>query len=256
MMAKLKKEQDEYKDIEFLPTKQGYWFTHRFLYAMFWGYERYDFSFYLRLDDDYFVCLNNLMNDLQQRKHEKLLYWGWLHCNPKIVNIDEGFLITSIDLVQEIIKRNHSLCCHPMGDQMVAMWVNGLDHEGYDVTYFPDNARLMHFRKHLKSGDRDMCKRILGVHEAYPEQMHRYWSNTKDNWFSVEQNDFVKVDIKGYSSYCKWPKGWDWRRLSTFWRHEPKACWKPGVRWPELEHLKLHKGREKRDTYTETKYGI
>jgi len=249
-MEKLKKEQQDYKDLEFLPTKQGYWFTHRFLHAMFWGYQRYDFSFYLRLDDDYFVCLNNLMNDLQYRKQDKLLYWGWLHCNNKIVNIDEGFLITSKDLVQEIIKRNHSLCCHPMGDQMVAMWINGLDHEGYDVIYFPDNGRLMHFHNHLKSDNSDMCKRILGVHEAYPKQMHRYWSLTKDNWFSIQRDEFVKVERKAYSSYCRWPKGWDWRVLSTHWRHQPKSCWQPGVRWPELERFTFHQGREKRAILT------
>ncbi|KAK3746544.1 hypothetical protein QZH41_005604 [Actinostola sp. cb2023] len=150
VLEALKKEQEEFKDLVLLPTKNGYWLTHRYLHAMFFGYKHYDFKYYLKADDDYFICLNNLMNDLQYRHKEKLLYWGHFGCERKMIAMDEGFVIISIDLAQEIIKRNNSLCCSPFGGQMIAMWVNLLEHEGYDVTYFPDNSRLMHYRSSLK----------------------------------------------------------------------------------------------------------
>lgn len=243
-LVKLKKEQEEYQDLELIPTKQGYWFSHRFLFGMFWGYEHYDFLFYFRVDDDYFVCLNNLMNDIQYRKDEQLLYWGWLDCDPKMVAIDEGFLLTSVDLVEELIKRNNSMCCHPMGGQMVAMWVNRLEHEGYDVTYFGDNSRLKHYRKYLKKEDGGICKSVIGIHESYPVYMYRYWNITNKNWFTIKSHEFVQVERKEYSAYCKQPRGWDWTVLSAHWKHEPKPCWQPGLEWPELKKFKSHKGRE------------
>ena len=244
LMDKLKEEQAQFKDLEFLPTKKGYWLTHRYLFAMFWAYEHYDFLFYMKVDDDYFVCLNNLMNDLQYRKHERLLYWGYFRCERKMVIMDEGFLIISVDLAREFIKRNNSLCCSPFGDQMIAMWINRLEHKGYDVTYFPDNSRLMHYRKYLKNEQSDMCRKILGVHQAYPKHMARYWNLTRHNWFSSKKDEFLKVERKKYSKYCDLPKGWDWRVLNPFWRKEPKPCWQPGLSWPDLEKYKAVQSRE------------
>ncbi|KAJ7387792.1 hypothetical protein OS493_001136 [Desmophyllum pertusum] len=110
-----------YKDIQMIPTKQGYWMSHRYLHALFWGYKHYDSKFYMRVDDDYFVCLNNLYNDLQYRTKEKLFYWGYLGCDPKMVAIDEGFVIVSIDLAKEFMKRNNSMCCYPMGGHMIGI---------------------------------------------------------------------------------------------------------------------------------------
>ena len=241
---KLDEEQRKYKDLEFLPTKGGYWFSHRYLHALFWASKHYSFNFYLRMDDDYFLCLNNLYNDLQYRKKEKLLYWGNMCCWPSLVAMDEGFVILGTDLLQEIVRRNNSLCCHPMGGQMIAMWVNRLDHEGLEVTYFQDNERLKHYRNQLKGIDSNLCMDVIGIHESYPKEMHEYWNVTKDSWFSLKSNDFLKVKRKEYWEYCSRPKGWDWRALNPHWKHEPKPCWAPGVDWPELHSFKFHKGRE------------
>ena len=244
VMKKLVDEQNEFQDLELLPTKGGYWFSHRYLHALFWASKHYSFNFYLRMDDDYFLCLNNLYNDLQYRKKEKLLYWGNMCCWPNLVAMDEGFVILGSDLLREIVRRNNSLCCHPMGGQMIAMWVNRLDHEGHEVTYFQDNDRLKHYKNQLKGVNSDLCKNIFGVHESYPNEMHTYWNVTKDSWFSIKPEDFVKVERKEYKEYCGRPKGWDWRALSAHWKHEPKPCWAPDVDWPELHSFKFHKGRE------------
>ncbi|EDO33603.1 predicted protein [Nematostella vectensis] len=68
---------------------------------LFWAFEHYDFDFFLKTDDDYFVCLNNLANDLQYRKNEKYLYWDWLGCDPSMVAMDSGLLILGKDLTSE-----------------------------------------------------------------------------------------------------------------------------------------------------------
>ena len=239
----LLKEKEKFGDLELLPVKNGYWFSHRYLWALFWAFERYDFQFFLRTDDDYFICLNNFNNDLQFRKQEKLLYWGNLGCDPKMVAMDEGFLIVSKDIAQELIKRNESLYCHPMGGQMIAMWINLLEKEHYNVTYFADNSRLIHYRAYLKADKKtaNLCSDVIGIHESYPQQMKEYWNLTKDTWFNMS---FTKVIRKPYNEYCGQPKGWDWRVLNAFWRHEPKPCWMPGLSWPELDKYTSHKGRE------------
>ena len=241
----LLKERNEFKDLEFLPTTGGYWFSHRLLHAIFWVYERFDFKFFLRMDDDYFVCLNNLLGNLQHRKDDKFLYWGWMHCSvPKQIRMDEGFLILGADLVREIAQRNKSLCCHPFGDQMVAMWVNRLEQEGVNVTYFADNDRVVHRRKHLKNSTANLCENIIGIHQAYPELMVKYWNISK--LYKPSSGFYKNVGIKKYGDYCKYPKGLDWRAFSrTFWGYEPKTCWEPGVSWPELAGQLYHVGREK-----------
>ena len=238
----LLKEKELHKDIEMIPTKGGYWLTHRYLHALFWAFKHYDFMFFLKTDDDYFLCLNNLSNDLKYRKQEKLLYWGHFQCLSRMVAIDEGFVIVSADLAQEFIRRNDSLYCSPFGGQMIAMWINNLEAEGYNVTYFPDNGRLMHYRSHLKTAHPDMCRDILGIHQAYTKYMREYWNLTKATWF--KSYEFKRVPRLEYHEYCKLPKIWDWKMLIPFYRQEPKPCWIPGLEWPDFKDKKFLPGRE------------
>lgn len=239
------REQDLFNDLVLLPTTRGYLFSHRILHAMFWAYKRFDFKFFLRMDDDYFVCIENLLRDIQHRQHEKFLYWGYMHCiQPGQVRIDEGFLILQVDLVREIIKRNQSLCCHPFGDQAVAMWVNRLDLEGVKVTYFADNQRVVHRRrKNMKEVKSSFCESLIAVHEIYPRQMLQYWNVTKGQ--KLNPSVYNHHGVQEYKNYCKYPKGLHWKAfLMTFWGHEPKPCWSPGVLWPKLSGIKHHKGRQ------------
>ena len=242
----LQLEQKKFGDLELLPTRGGYWFSHRLLHALFWANKHYNFKFFLRMDDDYFLCLNHLYNDLQYRKDEKFLYWGWLHCDQREVRIDEGFVVFGVDLVREITRRNNSLLCHPFGDQMVEMLMTRLDREGVKATYFPDNARLMHRGLTLTRVTEDLCRNILAVHKAYPQQMKVLWSVTKAKWFAASQNLFRRVHIKEYHEYCNATRGFDWKALlGTFYGHKPKPCWAPGVHWPMLHKYKVHGGRQR-----------
>ena len=227
-------------DLEFTPTRGGYWMSHRFLYALFWAFKRYKFKFFMRLDDDYFLCLNHLMDDLQYRG-EKFLYWGWLRCRPRMVAMDEGFVIFSTELLREIMRRNNSLCCHPYGDQMMAMWLYRLEREGYDVKYFADNNRVLHQHNNSDLLKRDFCSTKLAIHQAYPTQMHEYWKLTSSTWLETK---FEFVPRKGYQNYCIFPRGWDWRLLGPLYRHEPKPCWGDHVSWRALENYTIHVGRE------------
>ena len=230
-------------DLEFTPTRGGYWMSHRFLHALFWAFKRYKFKFFMRLDDDYFLCLNHLIDDLQYREREEFLYWGWLRCQPRMVAMDEGFVILSADLLQEIVQRNNSLCCHPYGDQMIAMWLYRLETEGYNITYFADNNRILHRRKGFQP-KLDFCSTMLGIHQAYPTQMRKYWNLTSPTWYKT---NFEFQPRKKYLQYCQFPRGWDWRLLWPLYRHDPKPCWEDNASWPALENFTIHQGREHED---------
>ncbi|EDO44360.1 predicted protein [Nematostella vectensis] len=239
---KVIEERKKYGDLEFLPTSNGYWYGHRYLWMLFWAFEHYDFDFFLKTDDDYFVCLNNLANDLQYRKNEKYLYWDWLGCDLSMVAMDSGLLILGKDLTSEFVKRNDTLILSSHGRADDCYVHNELEDDKYDVTYFADNSRLVHYRSDLKDKlNGKLRSNLIGIHQAYPKYMREYWNYVKDNWLTHLS---LKVIRKPYGEYCARPKGWDWTVLNPFWKHEPKSCWAPKTDWPELHKYKMHKGRE------------
>lgn len=67
----LMNESAKYGDIEFMPIPKGYNFGLRLLWLVEWSMERYDFDFYLRMDDDYFVCLNRLLFEIPFRPQKR-----------------------------------------------------------------------------------------------------------------------------------------------------------------------------------------
>ncbi|XP_048585497.1 uncharacterized protein LOC125568097 [Nematostella vectensis] len=240
----LQLEQTKYGDLEFLPLKGGVRFTYRLLWMMFLALEKYDFKFILKTDDDYFVCLEHLNFDIRFRLQEKLLVWGWFHCEGGSQWTDEGLIIFGRDFVDELVKLNKTLQCHPYGDQAIGLWINAMASYGLEVTFFADNTRLLHensldSKPYLKNSD--LCTRLLGIHQAYPKQMREYWSLVKTNWFNVS---FAEVPREPYQSYCPYPRRFEWRYFLPPWRHEPKPCWGSEGIWSDLEKFVYFAGRQ------------
>ena len=107
-----------------------------------WYIENYSsVQYFLRVDDDYFVCMDRLLYELPFRP-DNGLYWGWTHCQNRIVRIDEGWMILSRDIMDEILSKvNNTLLCHPFGGQSVALWIQD---SKLDIKWFPDNKRIIH----------------------------------------------------------------------------------------------------------------
>jgi hypothetical protein len=68
LSAAVKREQRLNKDLEFMPVPPGYHFAERILWSMDWATKRYKFNFFLRIDDDYFLCLERLLHELPYRR--------------------------------------------------------------------------------------------------------------------------------------------------------------------------------------------
>lgn len=60
-----------YGDIEFMPIPKGYNFGRRILWLIEWSSEHYNFDFFLRLDDDYFLCVKRLLFELPFRAQKR-----------------------------------------------------------------------------------------------------------------------------------------------------------------------------------------
>lgn len=67
----LTNESARYGDLEFMPIPKGYNFGLRLLWLMQWSVQRYEFDFFLRMDDDYFVCLKRLLFEIPFRPQKR-----------------------------------------------------------------------------------------------------------------------------------------------------------------------------------------
>ena len=81
-LRKLNKESvDNNRDLVLLDGPSGRNFAVRLLNMMAWAAQHFDFDFFLRVDDDHYICLDRLLGELQHRPRERL-YWGHVHCVP------------------------------------------------------------------------------------------------------------------------------------------------------------------------------
>ena len=93
---KLENESRYYEDVIFANSPGGLNFGRRILWMYEWATKRYNFQYVLRLDDDYFLCFDKLINELQHHRPKKLFTWGWVHCRKKGKSIKSKSLNQSI----------------------------------------------------------------------------------------------------------------------------------------------------------------
>ena len=208
---------------------------------MEWAIQRHKFDFFLRIDDDHFLCLERLLFELDFRP-KKALYWGFVHCKAKIVRVDEAWLLLTSDLIEEFLqKRNSSLPCMPHADQAIAMWINN---SSKNVTYFMDNQRIVHKSagKDQKFFTKDVCQRFLSLHGSYPRQMRQFWlvSHVLGNR-NNKNTDYNITAIQPFASLCQHSPQFDHRGFIPAFRFEPKPC-SQNPKWSISDEL--HRGRE------------
>ena len=202
---------------------------------------RFTYKYFLRIDDDHFLCVDHLLHELPHRPREAL-YWGFIHCRPNVVRVDEAWLMLTADLVEEILeaKRNSTLLCHPYGDQAVAMWITA---SSKNVTYFMDNDRIVH-----KSAGRDasylrgdICERFLSLHGSYPTAMYRFWLLLMLRRRQRTPYLHRVNDIEPFSKLCPFSPRFDYKGFIPEYQFQPKLC-SERPKWRISD--KTHIGRE------------
>ena len=203
-------ETSRYGDIEFQPLLGGIEFGIRFLYHTKWAAANYDFQYFLRTDDDYFVCLKKLLNELPWRpKHN--LCWGNFHCAVKMTWIDESWMMFSRDIIDKFLNQDaRTMLCHPHADQQIGMWLNNISGR----LLFHD-VRLNHVRE-FDWRARNVCATYMGVHQAFASRMLQLAKTSEDGAKTVPP-------ISKFSSYCKYDT-FDYRKLGGRYFYEPKPC--------------------------------
>lgn len=220
----LLREKEKYNDMLFLPVDEGLNFGMRLLFLMEWVQTKYKPEFFLRIDDDYFLCIERLLNELPQRP-KKNVVWGFWHCDlPTVTFIDESFILLSYDLVETFLSWNEeTLLCHPFGDQQLGIWLN----------YLPNFKGFFDFRLHhhppasKNSNIRNLnniCDRYLGLHGTYPEDMRRFWSRANDGKKALTK--WIPV----YPKACHHRPYFKWQDIKPMFRYKPELCAK-NPRW-------------------------
>eukprot|EP00171_Calliarthron_tuberculosum_P012671 IDg12671t1 len=103
---KLSNEHLEHGDMELQDISGGYTaFSMRGQYQMRWALSKYPkLAYYLRVDDDTFLCYRKFMWELQQRPR-KNFFWGKYFCSPDKHCADENFMLFSADVPRYILKK-------------------------------------------------------------------------------------------------------------------------------------------------------
>ena len=206
-----------YKDMAFQDLKGGVEFGKRFLYHMVWALQNYEFDYFMRMDDDYFLCLRRFINELPLPMRS-MYHWGYVHCVPNIVRPEESIILFSRDLHERLLDQDPALIkSHPWADQMVATWIREL---GIDKIYNHD-PRLHHtpvlkYINNVKVKFKDVCTRFIGVHGSYPQYQRELWN------LRGEKEYVQGKGLDAYAGKCQHPQIFEWRTFGPPWHYEPK----------------------------------
>lgn len=213
---KVLEEKLKYQDIEFQNLQGGVEFGKRYLYHLIWAVQNFYFDYFMRMDDDYFLCLDRLIQELPLPP-QRLYHWGYVHCIPKIVRPEESIIMFSRDLVEMFLTQDPLLIkSHPWADQMIATWVRELQLP----KIYNHDPRLHHMPTllHVKNVTeifKDVCSKFIGVHGSYPKHM-------KILWQLRESKEYPSSSLNEYTQECRFPQIFLWETFSKFWRYEPK----------------------------------
>ncbi|CAN0139819.1 unnamed protein product [Scytosiphon promiscuus] len=182
--ADLEEEIATHGDLLIMDIEPGMNFAVKLLWSMRWMSERFTFDFFLRLDDDYFLCLERLLNELDATlaaaEHPLKIYAGHRYCRRSgQVRIDEAYLLLSAPLVTRVLVTPH-LRCGGHGGVTAAWWfTNGNTLNRLEDIEWVHDFRLDHNGHLFLSGSSkefaDVCLTHMGVHHAYADTIPDMW---------------------------------------------------------------------------------
>jgi len=216
----IKNESTQYNDMHFQQLSGGIEFGVRYIYHILYSMLNYDFDYFLRMDDDYFLCLEKLLYELVLPP-QPYFHWGWVHhmeVDMKIRRAEESMIMFSKDIILKFLSQDpYQLLCHPWADQMIILWSDQLNL----TSYYRHDYRLHHHPKvkdvpSLRK-EKDICKKYIGIHGTYPEDMMLLWEHRGSNitYNGNLWNNSKSIEIS--EPYC-------WSCMNYEWYYEPKLC--------------------------------
>ena len=209
----------KYGDIHFQNLTGGYDFGMRFLYHMVWAMQNFDFDYFVRADDDYFLCMKRFLNEIPMPP-KKLYHWGWVHCELDLVRPEESLILLSRDVIEIFLGQDpENILCHRWADQMIGIWVKNLHlatfHYRHDVRlhHDPPAAFLPNFKT-----EKSICTKYIGVHGSYPAQMRTLWNHRGPSNYDKSKT------LDHYSFNCWYSSYMNWQLFYGEWKAKPKLC--------------------------------
>lgn len=233
-------EQQTHRDIVFQNLKGGVEFGKRFLYHLIWAMQNYDFDYFLRVDDDYFLCLDRFTHELQFPM-QKMYHWGYVHCVTDLVRPEESMILLSRDLVERFLDQNPTLIKgHPWADQMIATWVQELNlgkiyNHDTRLHHHPPLINIKNITFHFNN----VCRKYIGVHGSYPEHMRLLWKLRQGK-------EYVGVKLDEYTEQCDKPQVYKWTGFINTWRYKPKKLIEDPVwdTYKQNQDAAVYRGRQ------------
>ena len=211
-------ESNKYGDLFFQKVAGGVTFGFRFISHMVFAVSRFHFDYFLRVDDDYFLCFDKLLDEIPLPPLKRF-HWGWVHCDNKdIIRPEESVILLSRDIIEMFLLQDPKrMLCHPLADQMLGLWSNVIN---LNRSWHHDK-RLWH---HPPARDvkwiinsKNICHHYIGLHGSYPKNMISFWNN-RGNYNKTVGNLASNSDI------CPINNPFRWDLFYTKWRYEPKLC--------------------------------
>ena len=212
-------EQAKYGDVFFQNLQGGHDFGKRFLYHMVWAMQNFKFDYFLRSDDDYFLCMRRFITEVPMPP-KALYHWGWVHCIDNIVRPDESVVLLSKDLMEIFLGQDpDKILCSRWADQMIGVWNEVLKLP----KFYHHDVRLHHdppaqFVEKFKT-QKDICNTYIGLHGSYPVQMRILWQHRGEN-ISYPSGK----SLADYAFNCPQNSVMIWKNFGLKWRAEPKLC--------------------------------
>jgi len=208
--ALLVEEARAHGDIVVQDIGTGMNFGVKLLEAMRWMSAHFSFDFFLRMDDDYFLCLERLLKELScllESGTEQLpFYAGSLTCRHNMSFMDEAYILMSSVVIGRILAAS-DLKCTGFGSYTAAAWmrIGGAGNPEGDVAWARDrrlDLRGSWWGRNLRG--EDICQHQMGVHKTYPDKMKEQWADisSKDNVSQSIPSDGC-ADIFHYED--EWP---------------------------------------------------
>ena len=231
-----------FKDMFFQDLKGGFEFGRRFLYHMVWAMLNYNFQYFMRIDDDYFLCMDRLLYELPMPPQLNF-HWGFMHIITGVTRPEESIILFSKDVIQRYLSQDPlTMKCLPIADQMIPLWtleVNLPNIFHHDPRLH--NAPIVKLKPILHNID-NICDKYIGIHGSYEDDIKKFWEKRG-------VNNKYKGNLITNSFQPPMDASFKWEIFDDKWRFEPKLCIKNPT-W-DTSHLGItlgsYGGREETD---------
>ena len=190
----LEEEMEAHEDLIILDIEPGMNFALKLVESMRWMSEHFTFDFFLRLDDDYFLCLDRLLVELDSARLAIFpeiippIYAGSLWCSPGKSRMDEAYLLLSKQLVDRVLGIDDLMCGSHGGISAGYWFTNGSSaNEEGDVLWLHDPRLVLYedlkpenLRGNSQSVEKNVCENLIGIHHTFADRFDVLWPAARD----------------------------------------------------------------------------